>query len=203
MGYFFGNDILFTGVNELKIENTFGIKFETEKIEKVRELIGMSAYKGIVRGFVRRVMGHKQINLVKEGEILISPMTIPDFLPAMKNAAAIVTDEGGMLSHAAIIAREFKKPTVVGTNIATKRLLDSDIIEVNADDGKVSLICHAAIIANKLKKPCIVGTHFAANIFQDGDYVEVDADRGIITLLNKKDKIKRSKSILPWKTLFN
>ena len=121
-----------------------------------------------------------RIQALKEGEILISPMTIPDFVLAMKKAAAIVTDEGGVLCHAAIVARELEKPTVVGTEIATKRLQDSDIVEVNATEGKITLICHAAIVANKLKKPCIVGTKIATQIFKDGDLVEVDADRGIV-----------------------
>lgn len=107
-----------------------------------------------------------------------------------------------MLSHAAIIAREFKKPTVVGTEFATKRLKDGDIIEVNATKGKVNLICHAAILANQLKKPCVVGTHFATDLFKDGDYIEVYADKGIITLLNKNDKTKRFKKILSWDSLF-
>ena len=139
---------------------------------------------------------------VKEGEIVISPMTIPDFIPAMKKAAAIVTDEGGVLSHAAIIAREFKIPTVVGTTIATKRLQDGDIVEVNATEGKVTLICHAAIVANKLKKPCIIGTHFATDLFKDGDYVEVDADKGLITLINRKGRINTTKKKMTWNTIF-
>lgn len=201
-GYFYGNGNLLVNIDRSEAAKNFGIKFEKEILPKTRVLNGMSAYHGIVRGFVKRIMGHKQINQIHDGEILISPMTIPDFLPAMRKAAAIVTDEGGILSHAAIIAREFRKPTVVGTDIASKRLKDNDIIEVNATEGKVRLICHASIIANTLKKPCIVGTRFATNIFEDGDYIEVDADKGIITLLNKKDKIKRFKKNLSWNSLF-
>lgn len=180
-GYFFANNRLLTGSDKSNIEKMFGIHFIIEPIKNVRQLTGSPAYRGVVRGFVRRVMGHRQINEVKEGEILISPMTIPDFLPAIKKAAAIVTDEGGVLSHAAIIAREFRKPTVVGTTIATKRLRDGDIVEVNATKGNVTLICHAAIVANELKKPCIIGTHFATDLFTDGDYIEVDADKGRLT----------------------
>lgn len=200
--YFFGNNQLLIGLDKPNIEKIFKIHFKTEPIKKARQLIGSTAYRGVVRGFVRRVMGHKQISQFRENEILISPMTIPDFIPAMKKAAAIVTDEGGILCHAAIVAREFEKPTVVGTAIATKRLKDGDIVEVNATDAKVTLICHASIVANKLKKPCIIGTHFATYLFKDGDYVEVDADKGLITLINRKDKIKRLKRTLPWNTLF-
>ncbi|MDP1722900.1 MAG: PEP-utilizing enzyme [Candidatus Gottesmanbacteria bacterium] len=200
--YFFTQGQLFLTTNKSTLETLLKITFKQETVEKVRQLTGMPAYRGIVRGFVRRVMGHKQINNVKDGEIVVSPMTIPDFTPALIKAAAIVTDEGGILSHAAIIAREFQTPTVVGTSIATKRLKDNDIVEVNATEGKVTLICHASIIANTLKKPCIIGTHFATDTFVDGDYVEVDADNGVITLLNRKGKTETFKKTIPWKVMF-
>ena len=67
-------------------------------------------------------------------------MTIPDFLPAMKKAVAFVTDEGGILCHAAIVAREFKKPCIVGTKFATKILKDGDYVEVDANNGVVRLL---------------------------------------------------------------
>ncbi len=200
--YFFTEDRLFTTVNKTALGKLLKVTFDPEIIKKVRQLTGTPAYRGIVRGFVRRVMGHKQIAEVKEGEILISPMTIPDFIPALKKAAAIVTDEGGMLSHAAIVAREFEKPAVVGTTFASKRLRDGDIVEVNATEGRVTLICHASIVANALKKPCIIGTHFATDVFKDGDYVEIDADKGIITLINKKEKTDTFKKTMPWNTMF-
>ena len=200
-GYFFANNTLVKEQDKEKVENQFKMHFVKEPVKKVRQLNGLPAYHGVVRGFVRRIMGHKQINTIKDGEILISPMTIPDFIPAIHKAAAIVTDEGGVLCHAAIIAREFQKPTVVGTRIASKRLQDGDIVEVNATEGKVTLICHAAIVANKLHKPCVVGTQFATDIFKDGDYIEVDADRGLITLLNKKDIAKKKAAVL-WNTMF-
>ena len=85
-------------------------------------------------------MGHKQINEVKDGEILISPMTMPDFLPAMVKAAAYVTDEGGALCHAAIVAREFQKPCIVGTKFATKIFRNGDYVEVDANTGVVRLL---------------------------------------------------------------
>ena len=123
------------------IEKEYGILLEKEDIdENVSEIKGVEAYPGIVRGKVRRVMGHKQIDLIKEGEILVSPMTMPDFLPAMEKAAAFITDEGGITCHAAIVAREMKKPCVVGTKTATKILKDGDLVEVNADKGIIRKI---------------------------------------------------------------
>jgi pyruvate,water dikinase len=85
-------------------------------------------------------MGHDQIPLLKDGEILVSPMTIPDFMPAMKKASAFVTDEGGILCHAAIVAREFGKPCVTGTKFATTILKDGDFVEVNANEGIITIM---------------------------------------------------------------
>lgn len=101
---------------------------------------GKVAYPGFVKGYVRRLMGQDQIHLFQEGEILVSPMTIPDFLPAMKKAAAFVTDEGGMLCHAAIVARELKKPCIVGTKFATQILKNGDLVEVDANKGIVKIL---------------------------------------------------------------
>ena len=77
---------------------------------------------------------------VAEGEVLVCEMTIPDFLPLMRKAVAIVTDLGGTLSHAAIVAREFGIPCVVATEKATKVLKNGDLVEVNAELGIVRLL---------------------------------------------------------------
>ena len=68
-------------------------------------------------------------------------MTDPRYVPAMKKAAAIVTDEGGITCHAAIVSRELKKPCIIGTKIATKVLKDGDEVEVDAEKGVVKKIC--------------------------------------------------------------
>jgi pyruvate,water dikinase len=67
-------------------------------------------------------------------------MTTPAIIQAMHKASAFVTDEGGITSHAAIIAREMKKPCIIGTKIATKVLKDGDMVEVNADKGIVKIL---------------------------------------------------------------
>ena len=77
---------------------------------------------------------------MKEKDILVSHMTSPDIVPVMKKAAAIVTDLGGLTCHAAIVARELKKPCVIGTKVATQVLKDGDKVEVNADKGIVRKI---------------------------------------------------------------
>jgi phosphohistidine swiveling domain-containing protein len=139
-GYFFGNGQLFSGVTKSQIEKNFKINFVEDTFKKTKQLKGSLAQLGYAKGYVRRLMGHRQISLLKEGEILVSPMTIPDFAPAMKKAAAFVTDEGGILCHAAIVAREMKKPCIVGTKFATRLFKDGDFIEVDANQGIVKLI---------------------------------------------------------------
>jgi pyruvate,water dikinase len=67
-------------------------------------------------------------------------MTTPDFLPAMQRAAAFVTDEGGIMCHAAIVARELKKTCIIGTKIATQVLHNGDLVEVDAEEGVVRII---------------------------------------------------------------
>lgn len=107
---------------------------------EVTELKGMIAYKGKVRGAVKIVLTVEDISKVKKGGILVSSATNPDLISAMKKAAAFVTDSGGIISHAAIVSREMKKPCVVGTKIATKVLKDGDMVEVDADNGIVRRI---------------------------------------------------------------
>ncbi len=115
--------------------------FEDIKIgDNIMEISGQSAYKGKIQGYVRIVRKKIDLKKVKKGDVIVSPMTSPDYLSAMKKSAAFVTDEGGITCHAAIIAREMKKPCIIGTKIATKVLNDGDLVEVNADFGIVKII---------------------------------------------------------------
>lgn len=107
---------------------------------EIKEFNGRMAFQGKVKGKVRVIRQKAQIPLLQKGEILVSPMTTPDFVPAMEKAAAIITDEGGILCHAAIVSREMRKPCIVGTEIATKVLKDGDVVEVDATNGVVKII---------------------------------------------------------------
>jgi len=107
---------------------------------EVTEVKGMIAYRGKVQGEVRIVLAAKDVEKVREGDILVSSSTNPDLLLAMKKAGAIVTDFGGIVSHAAIVSRELKKPCVVGTKQATHIFKDGDLVEVDADNGIVKMI---------------------------------------------------------------
>src|SRR3989338_1697675 len=120
---------------ELLKEKDYLLKKENQL--NLSELKGISANKGLVRGKVVVVMNREQLTKVQEGDILVAPMTTPFYVPVMRKASAFVTDEGGIMCHAAIIAREMKKPCIVGTKIATQVLKDGDMVEVNADKGIV------------------------------------------------------------------
>ncbi|MBP8591466.1 phosphoenolpyruvate synthase [Candidatus Shapirobacteria bacterium] len=111
---------------------------ETEqKITTKPLIIGIPASPGIGVGPVRKVKSLKEINKVRKGDILVTPMTSPDFVPAMKLAVAIVTDQGGITSHAAIVSRELGIPCVVGTRNATRKLKDNQLIIVDGKEGKI------------------------------------------------------------------
>ena len=100
-------------------------------------LSGAPASPGIASGPVRLVPDASEIDKVEDGDILITEMTTPDFVPAMKRAAAIVTDRGGRTAHAAIVSRELGIPCVVGTGNAMSALKDGQIISVDGTSGKV------------------------------------------------------------------
>ena len=123
---------------------------ETEQ-ETTTEIRGQVAQKGKVTGRVKIVKNRRQLDKVEEGDILVSPMTTPDFLPAMKKAIAFVTDEGGIVCHAAIVAREMKKPCIIATKIATQVLKDGDLVEVDADNGVVRILEKAEVFGVKDK----------------------------------------------------
>ncbi len=103
-------------------------------------LHGVSAFKGLVKGEVKIVISSNDFEKVKQGDILVTSTTRPDYIKVMEMAGAFVTNEGGMLSHAAILARELKKPCIIGTKIATKVLKDGDLVEVDANLGTVTII---------------------------------------------------------------
>ena len=126
-------------------ETGIAIKKEIEStLDLSGEIKGQTACIGKVTGTARVLFSSKEIGRVAKGEILVTSMTMPDFVPAMERAAAIVTDEGGLSCHAAIVAREMKKPCVIGTKTATKKIKDGDVIEVNATDGIVRIISSSA-----------------------------------------------------------
>ncbi len=120
------------------------ISIELEKIGFVEDKVDIGSIKGIVankgkvKGTAKVVRTVHDILKIEKGDIMVAVTTHPDFVPAMQKAAAIVTDEGGLLCHAAIVSRELGKPCVVGTKIATKTISNGSQVEV--DNGIIRII---------------------------------------------------------------
>lgn len=111
----------------------------------VKEITGTIANRGKIRGRVRIISFSAkdytyQVSAFKQGEILVTGMTRPQIVHLCKKAAAIVTDEGGITSHAAVISREFNIPCIIGTHNATKILKTDDFVEVDAEKGIVKIL---------------------------------------------------------------
>jgi phosphoenolpyruvate synthase/pyruvate phosphate dikinase len=111
----------------------------------VKQLKGQITYEGKVRAKVVKITeyDYENIDKVIKGKkdyVFVAPMTRPEFVPYLKKAKAIVTDEGGITCHAAIVSRELKKPCVVGTKFATKMLETGDMVEVDAKKGIIRII---------------------------------------------------------------
>lgn len=124
------------GAQALKIRN----KELKINVRDTIDLQGIAASPGKIVGKARVCLGSKEANKsLKTGEILVTGMTTPDFVSAMKRATAIITDEGGLTCHAAIISRELGVPCIVGTKFATRLIKTGDKIEVNANHGIIKL----------------------------------------------------------------
>jgi pyruvate,water dikinase len=126
-----------TGPENYQRVNSF---FTSDSQKETRELKGQIGNKGKIQGIIRVVRSAEQFNLFQEGEILVTGMTRPEFVPLMRRAAAIVTDEGGITCHAAIVSRELNKPCIIGTKFATHILKDGDEVLVDANQGIITIL---------------------------------------------------------------
>ena len=143
-----------------------GKKVETAKITTDRKVIakGLPASPGLISGRVHVILDPSRIDEFKDGEILVTEMTAPDWVPAMKKAKAIVTDSGGMTCHASIVSRELGIPCIVGTKsrgeAATTAIKDGMDVTVDATNGVV----YEGIIESA-KKPEVTAAVVAAETF--------------------------------------
>ena len=103
-------------------------------------LYGMAGSPGVARGRARVVRSLAEGETLEQGEVLVAPTTAPPWTPLFARAAAIVTDAGGVLSHCAVVAREYAIPAVVGTKIATSTIHTGQIVEVDGTSGSVRII---------------------------------------------------------------
>ena len=133
--------IYYEGKIELKNMSEFckekGFIIKTDDLKE--DIKGNVAYGGSVKGTVKIVLSSNDFEKFKEGDILVTSMTTPKFTSIMKKASGIITDEGGITCHASIIARELKKPCIVGCKNATDRLKDNMKIELDAISGVVKI----------------------------------------------------------------
>ncbi|MBP9701422.1 MAG: hypothetical protein KBD47_00380 [Candidatus Pacebacteria bacterium] len=138
-GYFIGpfTSVLVTG-NDIDALEKLVLPQNNNK--EIRELKGQVAYPGKVTARARVILDRKHAAELQEGEILVTTMTAPDLVPAMKISAAIITNEGGVLCHAAIMSRELRRPCVIGTKIATDVIKTGDLVEVDAEKGIVRIL---------------------------------------------------------------
>jgi phosphohistidine swiveling domain-containing protein len=116
-------------------------RFERGSGEGVKgEVKGLAASSGKIEGRARVVRSPAEFDMVKKGEIMVCIMTNPAWVVVFSKIAGVVTDTGGVLSHSAIVAREFMIPAVVGTSNATKEIKTGDMIRVNGDTGVVEIL---------------------------------------------------------------
>ena len=110
---------------------------KTEAIEAQEILKGLSASQGLASGTVKIVHSLDELSKIKKGNILVTKMTNPDMVVTMQKATAIITDEGGLTCHAAIVSRELGIPCIVGARIATEKLKEGQVVTVDGSNGKV------------------------------------------------------------------
>ena len=120
--------------NQKNVNNVYDY-FDKIKIDDVKEFSGSSASRGKISGEIKIIINKKDFRKFKKGKILVTTMTTPDYVVLMKQASAIITNEGGLSCHAAIVARELGKPCIIGTKFATQVLHDGDSVEVDANKG--------------------------------------------------------------------
>jgi len=126
-----------------------------EQIVEKEDLVrGNSAYisKNPVVGVVKIVQNSKELSKVKKGDVIVAPMTTPEYGPVFQKVSAIITDEGGITSHAAIISREMAIPSIIGTKIASQVFNDGDYVEVDTSQGVVKKITKQEFKKKIIKK---------------------------------------------------
>ncbi len=139
--FIYTDDTLFINKTINEIASLYNIALPKQKtLLWISEIHGTSAFHWVVRWRVHRMMWHRDIDNIVEWDIIVSPMTMPDMLPAMQKAIAFITDEWGITCHAAIIAREIWKPCIVGTQNGSQILKDWDLVEVDADNWVVKIL---------------------------------------------------------------
>lgn len=129
-------ETIYTGQQAKRLSKRFKKFTDTT----LAEFSGQTAQPGYAKGIVKKIFRAKDMGKMNKGDILVSVATDPDIIQAMRKAAAIITEQGGITSHAAIVSRELGIPCVIGTKIATRVLKDGDRVEVDATNGIIRKI---------------------------------------------------------------
>ena len=178
------------------------VQSKTIKGDQKAVASGLAASPGIITGVVRIIPSVEQITKARQGEIIATTMTTPDWVPIMRKSSAIITDEGGSTCHAAIVSRELGIPCVVGTMDATKKLKDGEIYTVDGYNGKVYL---GAVAVDKPKEELHAKE---TEIIQNGEVVKLEKilhvkpeadlkkDYEIIQAKKDSDKVKQAEKEL-------
>jgi len=114
--------------------------FMTQLLSSKKDLTGRAVFGGIVRGKAKIILSQKDFYKMETGDIIIASNTRPEYVPIMKIAGALVSEEGGLTCHTAIVARELKIPAIVGVQGAIATLKDGDLVEVDAKKGVVKIL---------------------------------------------------------------
>jgi len=133
-------DINFLSIRDYLKNKSWEI-VEHKVIDNAKYIKGKSTIEFLnnIIGKVKIVQNKTELFKIEEGDIIVAPMTTPEYALVYKKIIAIITDEGGITCHAAIISRELKIPAIVGTKVATKIFKDNDIVEINTKTGEVKL----------------------------------------------------------------
>jgi len=126
----------------IALEHIFGSS-QTKNEEKI--LYGLAASKGVYEGSARRVSGPSEFGLIAKGDVLVTESTTEAFNILLPLLGGIVTDNGGLLSHAAIVSREYGIPGVVGTREATEKIANGVRVRVDGDAGEVTVSASGAL----------------------------------------------------------
>lgn len=178
-------------ITTLKMQK--GAPLRTENKPAVK---GLPASPGTAKGNVKIIYGLMDLEKFQQGEILVAKMTNPDYVTIMKRAAAIVTDQGGLTAHAAIVSRELGVPCIVGTGNATEILKTGDFVTVDAASGLV----YMGDVSEQIQKPADI----AENIAIESDLTPADLLTGTKIKVNvafpdivekKSDELKFSDGV--------
>jgi pyruvate,water dikinase len=119
---------------------------------EMNQVKGLPGSAGVARGTARVIRSLAEAGKLQPGDVLIAISTEPPWTPLFATASAIVTDSGGVLSHSAVVAREYRIPAVVGTGKATTTFIDGQLIEVDGNAGTVRMV-----VEEQVHEPALAG----------------------------------------------